>query len=187
VPIQYWHSAGSLGWPFPMLKYQYIFQVKYTEAILSNSTRKLLWFEIRKMLIAVLKNRFIQFIVLLVVFFRTLSFPCGSWTPDCTWGMGFLRTGHPASQLDPQQLGGPWESAPAGPGASVVVAQRQGVGLAIKRSRVRSPARARLRTTTLGKLFTPMCLDANCLRCYYGLENKVPLHFYAPPHGRIVE
>jgi len=40
-----WHSAGSLGWPFPMLKYKYIFQIKYTEAILSKSTRKLLWFD----------------------------------------------------------------------------------------------------------------------------------------------
>jgi len=50
-----WHSAGSLGWPFPMLKYKYISQIKYTEAILSNSTRKLLWFEITKMLIAVKK------------------------------------------------------------------------------------------------------------------------------------
>jgi len=47
-----WHSAGSLGWPFPMLKYKYIFQIKYTEAILSDRTRKLLWFEISKMLIA---------------------------------------------------------------------------------------------------------------------------------------
>jgi len=46
-----WHSAGFLGWPFSMLKYQYIFQIKYTEAILSNSTRKALWFEIIKMLI----------------------------------------------------------------------------------------------------------------------------------------
>jgi len=36
-----------------MLKYKYIFQMKYKEAILSNSTRKLLWFEITKMLIAV--------------------------------------------------------------------------------------------------------------------------------------
>jgi len=27
-----------MGWPFPMLKYKYIFQIKYTEAILSNST-----------------------------------------------------------------------------------------------------------------------------------------------------
>jgi len=31
----------------------YIFQIKYTKAISSNSTRKLLWFEITKMLIAV--------------------------------------------------------------------------------------------------------------------------------------
>jgi len=55
-----WHSAGSLGWPFPTLKYKYIFQIKYTEAIfLSNSTRKLLWFEIGKMLIAVLQNKLI--------------------------------------------------------------------------------------------------------------------------------
>jgi len=36
-----------------MLKYKYIFQIKYTEAILSNSTRKLLWFEISKTPIAV--------------------------------------------------------------------------------------------------------------------------------------
>jgi len=51
-----WHTAGSLGWPFSMLKYKYIFQIKYTEVILSNSTRKLLWFEITKMLIVVQKN-----------------------------------------------------------------------------------------------------------------------------------
>jgi len=30
-----------------------IFQIKYAEAILSDSTRKLSWFEITKMLIAV--------------------------------------------------------------------------------------------------------------------------------------
>ena len=35
------------------------FQIKYTEAILSNCTRKLLWFEISKMLIGVLRNKFI--------------------------------------------------------------------------------------------------------------------------------
>jgi len=42
-----WRNARFLGWPFPMLNY------KYTEAILSNSTRQLLWFEITKMLTAV--------------------------------------------------------------------------------------------------------------------------------------
>jgi len=44
-----------MGWPFPMLKYKYISDIKYTGTILSNSTRKLLWLEIRKMLIAVKK------------------------------------------------------------------------------------------------------------------------------------
>jgi len=41
-----------------MLKYKYICQIKYTEAILSNSTRKLLWFEITKMLIAVYEKNY---------------------------------------------------------------------------------------------------------------------------------
>ena len=67
-----WHSAGSLGWPFPMLKYTQTFHIKYMKAISSNSTRKLLWFEITKMLIAVKKN---EFIVLCIIIFGTLSFP----------------------------------------------------------------------------------------------------------------
>ena len=41
-----------------MLKCKYILQIKYTEAILSNSTSQLLWFEIDKMLIAVLNNKY---------------------------------------------------------------------------------------------------------------------------------
>jgi len=49
-------TAGSL---FPMLKYKHNFQIKYTEAILSNNNRKLLWFEITKMLLAVIKGKFI--------------------------------------------------------------------------------------------------------------------------------
>jgi len=47
------------------------FQIKYTEAILSNSTRKLLWFEITKMLIAVSRNKFI---VSFIIIYATLSF-----------------------------------------------------------------------------------------------------------------
>jgi len=46
-------QCRSLCWPFPMLQHKYIFQMKYMEAILSNSTRKLLRFEITKKLIAV--------------------------------------------------------------------------------------------------------------------------------------
>ena len=66
-----WHSAGSLGWPFPMLKCKYICQIKNTLQLLSHSTRKLLWFEIGKMLITVEKNKFI---VLLITIFGTCSF-----------------------------------------------------------------------------------------------------------------
>ena len=63
-----WHSEQKCAntidtvldpWPFPVLKYKYIFQIKYTEATSSNSTWKLLCFEITKMLIAVFKNEFI--------------------------------------------------------------------------------------------------------------------------------
>jgi len=46
--------------------------MKYTEAILANSTRKLLWFEITKMLIEVSGK---NFIMSFIVFFGTLSFP----------------------------------------------------------------------------------------------------------------
>ena len=49
--------------------------MKYTEAILSNSTRKLLWFEIVKMPIAVSRNKFI---VSFSIIFGALSFPVGS-------------------------------------------------------------------------------------------------------------
>jgi len=42
------------------------------ETIISSSTRKLLWFEITKMLIAVLKNKFI---VSFITIFGILSFP----------------------------------------------------------------------------------------------------------------
>ena len=34
-------SASFQGWPFPMLKYKSIFQIKYTVATLSNSTWKM--------------------------------------------------------------------------------------------------------------------------------------------------
>ena len=59
------------GWPFPTLNYEYIFQIIYTEAILSNSSRKLLWFEIAKNADRSNKNKFI---VLIIIISRTLSF-----------------------------------------------------------------------------------------------------------------
>jgi len=56
-----------------MLKYEYIFfQIKYTEALLSNSTRKLLRFEISKMLIAVLKIDLLCYLLQFSAHFRSL-------------------------------------------------------------------------------------------------------------------
>jgi len=81
VPIQL-AQCRFPGLAFPMLQYKYVFQLKYTEAILSNSTRKPLWFEVTKMLVAVFKNKFI---VLFVIIFGTLSFPIASkrgWSGD---------------------------------------------------------------------------------------------------------
>jgi len=51
-----------------------------------------------------------------------------------------------------------------------------GVGLTIKTSRVRSLARARLRTKTLGKLFTPTCLDADSLRHCVESQDRVQIY-----------
>ena len=62
-----WHSAGSLGWP-------YIFQTKYTEPVLSNNTRRPLWFEITEMLIAVQEKKLV---VSFIVIFGT--FVCILW------------------------------------------------------------------------------------------------------------
>ena len=56
--------------------YLYIFQIKYTEAILSNSTRKLLWFKINKMLMH-FKENLLSFIII----FGTLSFTVRSDNP----------------------------------------------------------------------------------------------------------
>ena len=83
-----WDARETLrenGWPFLLLKYKYNFQIKYTEAILSSNTRKLLRFEITKKLIAVLKNKLT---VLLIIIFGTLSFPM-HWLK--TWIPNFFR------------------------------------------------------------------------------------------------
>jgi len=50
-----WHSAGSLGWPFPMLKYEYIFSNGTYESsfIELHSETVMAWLQITRMLIAV--------------------------------------------------------------------------------------------------------------------------------------
>ena len=55
-----------------------------------------------------------------------------------------------------------------------VVAQWYGVGLVIKRSRVRSRS-GRGYVTTLGKLFTPVCLDADFVT---RVANRIPLPLF---------
>ena len=80
MPIQLaqWHSAGFRGWPFPTLKYKYILHIKYTEAILSNSTLKLLRLEITKMSIEVSKKMNLLYHVLLFsAHFRSLWHAAG--------------------------------------------------------------------------------------------------------------
>jgi len=81
-----WRNAGSLGWSFPMLKYRYIFQIKYTEAIFSDIT------EITVMVLnyqnahCSLRK---EIILLLITIFGTLSFPIAIRT-RC----GYLRMNH---------------------------------------------------------------------------------------------
>ena len=53
-----------------MLKFNYIFQIKHTEAILSNSTLELLWFETTEMSF---KNKFI---VLFIIIFGFVPYAC---------------------------------------------------------------------------------------------------------------
>jgi len=62
--------------------------VKYTEAILSNNTQKLLWFEISKIPIAVLKNKFT---VSFVIIFGTLSFPIASKRLEAFFHTAFAK------------------------------------------------------------------------------------------------
>ena len=60
-------------------------QIKYMEAILSNSTRKLVWFVITKMLIEGQRNKFIMSFII----FGTLPFSVG-----CCWGYTVLVWTH---------------------------------------------------------------------------------------------
>jgi len=82
---EFWKLVGNVGtvlvpWAgdWQCQKCKYIFQIKYTEAIFSNSTRKLLWFETTKILMALL---IINFIVLLIIIFGTLSFRISKVSP----------------------------------------------------------------------------------------------------------
>jgi len=62
VPIQL-AQCWFYGLAISNAKYHYIFQIKYTEAVLSNSTRKLLWFETTEMAIAVKKVNLLGYLL----------------------------------------------------------------------------------------------------------------------------
>jgi len=51
-----WHALVPWVYHFQSEKYKYIFLKKYAETILSKSTRKVVWFDITKMLIAVFEK-----------------------------------------------------------------------------------------------------------------------------------
>jgi len=57
VPIQL-SQCRFLGLAISKAEILIYFQIKYTEPILSNSTRKLLWFEIAKMMVAVYEKNY---------------------------------------------------------------------------------------------------------------------------------
>jgi len=67
-----WHSAGSLDWPFPMLKYKYIFENKiyWSNFIKRHSEIVTVWNY--QNVDCSLKNKFI---VLFCMIFGTLAFP----------------------------------------------------------------------------------------------------------------
>ena len=90
-----WHSAGSLGRSFPMLKYKYIFQIRYTVAILSNSTRKMLWFEITKMLIAGLKQTCVIYYDFRHTFVPCMRFVCETQR----WDVGTITSPDAAERV----------------------------------------------------------------------------------------
>jgi len=51
----------------------YFFQIKYTEAILLNSTRTLLWFENTKLVIAVKEKKLLCHLLHFPAYFRSLG------------------------------------------------------------------------------------------------------------------
>jgi len=82
-----WHSAGSLGWPLPMLKHKYIFSNKIygIDYIKQHSETVTVWNY--QNVDCSLKNKFI---VSFIIIFGTLSFPMRR---------SFLVSGEPASVL----------------------------------------------------------------------------------------
>ena len=77
VPTQFAQCWFPIGWQSPMLKYKACtFQIKYTEAILSNITRKLLWFKVAKCWFVLFRP---------IIIFAMLSFPINENSRGRQW------------------------------------------------------------------------------------------------------
>jgi len=83
-----------------------VFRIKYTEAILSNCSRKLLWFEVTKMLTAVLRNKFIVlFCIIFGTLFRSLlCFVVCPLPPIFIYSMSMVASLSVPQQLSPTDL-----------------------------------------------------------------------------------
>ena len=143
------HSAGSLGWPFPVLKYEYIFQIKYTKQLYQTALGNCYGLKLAKCLLQHCVTNY------------NFRYTCDLYTSCGEGGGGSLGGANIRSTRRGAEIGLKTEEGKLWQRG--VVAQLWGVGLAIRRSRVRSPATARLRNA-LGKSFTPNCLDADTVR-----------------------
>ena len=80
-----WHSAGSPGWPFPVLKYRYIFRWIIRNQFYQTALGScMLWFEISKMLTAVKKINLSCYLLLFSAHFRSLYAGVGGRTEGAT-------------------------------------------------------------------------------------------------------
>ena len=71
MPIHYWHSTDSLGWPFPMLKYYIFWNKIYGSNFIKQHSETVMVWNYQNTDCS-FKNKFI---LLFIVIFCTLSFP----------------------------------------------------------------------------------------------------------------
>jgi len=74
-----WHSADSLGWPFPILKYRYIFRIKYTKQFYRTAHGNCYGLKLAKCRLQFKKNKYI---VSFIIIFGTISFRIQSCVDD---------------------------------------------------------------------------------------------------------
>ena len=69
-----WHSAGSLGWPFPILKYEYFFSNKICGSnFVKHHSETVMFWNYQNVDCSLRKKFFVS--LSLIIIFGTLSFP----------------------------------------------------------------------------------------------------------------